>query len=119
MDVHPDTTTANTPLILHNSPSISLEFLEHSQVRLLAEIAHAMHVRVRIKCEKVEGRDVGCVPFHVGKDEEVWRGIQDIGCFGGTCEDVLDPGDGVSLWAATGTRNTIVCVQDRMRGCMV
>jgi hypothetical protein len=119
MDVHPDATTTDTPLILHNSPSISPEVLEHAQVRLLAEIAHAVYVRVRIECEQVEGRDIGCVPFHVGKNEEVRRGIQDIGCFSGTYEDVLDPGDEVSLWAATWTRNTIVCVRGRRLGCMV
>lgn len=75
MDVHPDTTTADTPLILHNSPSISPEVLEHFQVRLFAEIAHAVYVRVCINCEEVEVGDIGCVPLHVGKDEKVRRGI--------------------------------------------
>jgi hypothetical protein len=53
MDVHPDTTSVNAPLIAYNSGSVSSEGLEHGQMGL-AEIADTGYVRVSVDCEKVE-----------------------------------------------------------------
>lgn len=96
MDVHPDTTSANAPLIAYNSGSVSPEGLEHGQVGL-AEIADTGYVRVSVDCEKVEVGDAPGVPFHIREDEEVVRNIKELGCFSCACEDILDPEGGVSL----------------------
>jgi len=96
MDVHPDATRANAPVIVYNSGSVSPEGLEHGQVRGLSEIADTGYVRVSVECEEVECGNVSSVPFHVGEDEEVRGSIKDLGCFGCSREDILDPEGRVS-----------------------
>jgi len=117
VDIQPQPPFFDPPFLSCDTGCFALNRCEETDVTL-PEIPYAPDRATLDESHKVERSDGLQVPFHIGKDHELWGRIEDLLLLRDPREDVLDPMKPLSSDQCEVWRRTIWSSMEEMQGCM-